>query len=189
MRLCIPALVLVILTAASCSRSSLSQYYYLTPLPETEQAAERSGPAIGVETVSLPAYVDRESIVTSKGDHRLTLEVDQLWAEPLEENCTRVLSENLASLLGAERVEVGSWPRGEVQYRVTVRVVRLIGSPGGEAVLDARWTIGHEAGNVPPVEGETRLRTSTGTDIASYVAALSKMFTEMSREIASAFPR
>jgi uncharacterized lipoprotein YmbA len=182
------ALILLVLFLASCSRSTVSQYFYLTPLdPAPESGA--GGPSIGVEMVALPGYADRENIVTARGAHELGLDDLVLWAEPLEENVTSVLAENLAVLLSTDRVEVDSWPVGAVDYRVMVRVVSLVGEPGGTASLDARWSIHPEDGSHPPIPGQTHRSAPAGPDAASYVAALSGLMLELSREIAAAVPK
>ena len=174
------------LVAVSCTRSVAPRFYYLSPAAIERAAGE--GPAVGIETVTVPAYVDRESLVTVQGPHELRLYEGLLWAEPLEAGVTRVLAENLAALLGTDRVEVGVWPADAVEYRVTVRISRMVGGPGVEAELDARWQIDRLADDAPPVEGRSRLRRPAGPDTASYVASLSDLLEELSREIALAFP-
>ena len=74
--------------------------FSLMPLPQVEQSQEHgtgetNNMFIGIGPIRFPAYLDREQIVTRTAQNRLDISENDRWAEPLEENFTRVLSQNL----------------------------------------------------------------------------------------------
>lgn len=181
-------LVLLACGAGACGRSSMANYYVLTPrASEAPPAAD--GPAVGVGPVVLPGYVDRTNIVTTAGPQRLVLDEQNVWAEPLDENVTRVLGENLGTLLGTDRIHFDPWPQGVVDYRVSVTVVRLTGALEGEAQLDALWTVRKEDDDTILAARRTNLRRPAGDDYDALAAALSDMLADLSQQIAQSIPR
>ena len=181
-------IILLACGAGACSRSPMAQYYVLTPHAFDSAPAEH-GPAVGIGPVVLPKYVDRINIVTTAGPQRLRVDEQNVWAEPLDENVTRVLGENLSALLGTDRVHFDPWPRGAVDYRVSVTVVRLTGALGGEARLDALWSVRKEDGEKPLASRRSNLRHPAGDSYDAFAAALSDILAELSRQIAEVIPR
>jgi uncharacterized lipoprotein YmbA len=178
-------LLVLLLGASACSRSKMADYYVLTSQP-FEPRAGSAGPSIGIGPVLLPKYADRLNIVTTGGPQRVEMTEQHLWAEPPVEAMTRVLAENLSALLATDRVHVQPWPQGAVDYRIGVNVLRLTGKLGGQAEVQALWTV--EAGDKIVVARRTNLQRPAGESYETYVAALSGMFADLSREIASAIP-
>lgn len=170
--------------AGACSRSKMGNYYVLES--HAFEAERPAGPSVGVGPVVLPKYTDRINVVTSGGPQRMVLTEQNLWAEPLSDAVTRVLAENLSSLLSTDRVHTRPWPPGAVEYEVGVNVLRLTGKLGGKAELQALWTI--RAGDLMLASRRTNLERAAGDSYDSYVAALSDMFAELSQEIAKAIP-
>lgn len=179
------ALLVLLLGAGACSRSKMADYYVLTSQP-VEPPAGAEGPSIGIGPVILPKYMDRLNIVTTGGPQRVVLTEQTLWAEPPVEAVTRVLAENLSALLATDRVYVQPWPQGAVDYGISVNVLRLTGTLGGQAEVQALWAV--HAGDQLVVARRTNLQRPAGGSYDTYVAALSGMFADLSREIASAIP-
>ena len=81
-------------------------------------------------------------IVTRGEGNRLDVAEFAQWGEPLDDNVTRVLAENLSLLLPTQRAEVFPWKRAaNIDYQVTVEMSRFDGTLGGDAVLAARWQV------------------------------------------------
>lgn len=182
-------LILLVCGVGACSRSTMANYYVLTP-PSHAPAGNTDGPSVGVRPVILPGYVDRDNIVTMAGPQRLRLDDGNVWAEPLDENMTRVLAECLAGDLATDHVHFQPWPQGTVDYRVSVSVLNVTGTLGGEAVLQAFWTV-HAENDEPDLVAAHRadLRRPAGEGYDSFAAALSDMLAELSGEIAKAIRR
>lgn len=102
-----------------------------TGLPVWELASE----------VSVPAYLDRETLVVMGGNARLQLLDGQRWAEPLRDTLPRLLRHDLAFLRGASSVWLAPAPPGvSVARRLRVEVLSLQASTDrGAVLLQARW--------------------------------------------------
>ena len=93
-----------------------------------------------------PDYLDRPQIVSRAGNNELRLSEFNRWAGSLESDVTRVLVEDISSLLPADRFSVLRWtPYLDSQvfalYRVEVLVERFEGALGDLALLKAQWGV------------------------------------------------
>jgi len=147
-----------------------------------------NGTSLAVGPIEFPEYLDRPQIVTRTSPHRIELAEFDRWAEPLRQRFPRVLAENLAALLETQRVTVAPWkgPR-PIDLRVSVDVVRFDGTPGGDVLLIARWTLLGPDGN--ELAAPRRFRSKVTTQLAGYegvAAAMSEAVGKLSREIVAA---
>jgi uncharacterized lipoprotein YmbA len=105
----VAVVVAVVAALVGCARNPPTNFYVLSSLSGTSQdsdsaGAGSSGVTIGVGPVSLPGYIDRDGIVTRDGRNVLDVaDLDQ-WAEPLTDNFSQVLGENLALLVPSDNV-------------------------------------------------------------------------------------
>ena len=65
---------------------------------DTQTPKVKSDLVVGVGPVQLPQYVNRPQIVTRTGRNELEVAPFARWGEPLEENYSRVLAENLTTI-------------------------------------------------------------------------------------------
>jgi uncharacterized lipoprotein YmbA len=191
LRLSAALMVASMTLAGGCATSQPSRFYLLSPLPEVKSApAETAGTppgvVLGVGPIRLPQYLDRPEIVTRQSDNTLKLGEFDRWAEPLTDNFSRVMAENLSALLDTDRVALYPWPRSAaVDYQVTLDVLQLDAQPSGEVVLRAFWSILRG-------EGEQLLLTTQSNFVeparnGSYedlVAAQSRVIGQLSQKIA-----
>jgi uncharacterized protein len=142
--------------------------------------------SLGVGPVRLPAYLDRREIVMRVARSRFDLSENDRWAEPLDENLTHVLAQNLSMLLGSDRIIAYPWPFDlKPHYRVEIQVIRFESDSAGEAQLSARWAVIDETGKQAPNLNESRLaRQAKEKSTDGSVAALSETVADLSREIA-----
>ena len=163
-------------------------FVLFSPLQAAErQDLDRPGQiSLGVGPVRLPGYLDRREIVTRVAQNRFDLSDNDRWAEPLDENFTHVLAQNLSVLLGSERIVDYPWPLDKrPHYRVQIDVFRFEVNAAGEAELTARWAVVDETGKEAPSINESRLsRPAKDKSTDAYVAALSETVADLSREIA-----
>jgi uncharacterized lipoprotein YmbA len=74
-----------------------------------------------------------------------------------------------------------------VTYRVTIDVMRIELSPSGPVSLRAQWTVVNGETKSQVITREANIsETSGGPDFAEMVAALSRAFATLSRDIAAA---
>jgi len=96
-----------------------------------------------VGPVSIPAIVDLPQIVVSTGANSVTLDEFNRWASPLQSNISRVVAENLVTLLGTPRVSQFQQSLNlDADYRVAIEVQSFDSAPGDAATLNAVWWCG-----------------------------------------------
>jgi uncharacterized protein len=165
-------------------------FVLFSPLPPAErQDLDRAGQiSLGVGPVRLPGYLDRREIVTGVAQNGFDLSENDRWAEPLDENFTHVMAQNLSVLLGSDQIISYPWPLDKKpRYRVQIDVSRFEVNSTGEAELTARWAVVDETGKQAPNLNESRLsRPEKEKSTAATVAALSETVVDLSREIAKA---
>ena len=174
-----------------------SRYFTLAALPDAERVSARApseassdvhGIMYGLGPIKVPAYLDRNEIATRQSPSEMTYSATDYWAEPLQANVSRVLLQNLSTLLETDRIATYPWPATvKVAYQVQVELLRFERDAAGEAWLNARWAIRAGTGGGLLVIKESNLsRPATARSTAESVAALSGTLGELSQEIAAA---
>jgi uncharacterized lipoprotein YmbA len=181
-----------LLAAAGClslgGGSRPTSFYLLSSLDPGEVVIGSDAVSLGVGPVELPAHLDRPQIVTRAEGNRLELAEFHHWAEPLRDNLTRVLADDLSVLLGTDRVWTYPWRRAaEVDYRVRVEVERFAAGPDPEVHLRGRWILS-DAGGRPLATRRSSLRVpvSSLSDYAAVVEAMSRSVEELAGQMAAA---
>ena len=183
-RLC--ALCALAVLAAGCSTPA-SHLYTLSraPAPAAPAAAPMPNATVVVGPVSIPAIVDLPQIVVSTGANSVTLDEFNRWASPLQSNISRVVAENLVTLLGTPRVSQFQQSLNlDADYRVAIEVQSFDSMLGDAATLNAVWVV-RRTKDGKAQTGRTSVREPTGA--AGYdalAAAHSRALARMSQEIA-----
>ncbi len=173
---------------AGCGVTKPSRFYILTPSDDSGPPAMTTpGPAVGVGPVSFPAYLDRPEIVHRSGNNQLHYAGSERWAEPLETTFTRTLAENLAILLPSDRVALYPWSRSaQLEYQVTVNVVRFDADANGTVVLMAGWEVIRAGDKTAVARNRTRYTEAAGKlDYPAIVAAQSRLVQRLSQDVAN----
>jgi uncharacterized protein len=143
----IVVLILGLALAGCVTRPSPPTYFYMiAPLVSgTEQSVlemEKEHTVIAISNVLIPSYLDRNQIVTRLNEVEYELgEFDQ-WAEPINDNLTRAVAQNLSRILAADTVDV--FPAAKEvphNYIIGIEVIRLDGKLDDHITLSARWAI------------------------------------------------
>lgn len=181
--------VCALLVVTACVKlgpsTDLSRFFVLTPEPAAPSAPAGDGPIVAVGPVTLPAYLDRNVLVTRVGPNEVRPAASDWWAEPLAAQVPAVLARNLAGRIGAGRAETWPWPVG-LEPDVAVRAVftHFETDDGGVAHLEAQWWA--------TADGAERAGTTAITDpvaaptTEAEVAALSRLLGRLADEIAAA---
>jgi uncharacterized protein len=182
-------LVASLLGLGACA-STPSRFYILNTLPASETGPATTagrGPVIGVGPITFPKYLDRPQIVSRASRNQVTLGEFDRWAEPLQENFSSVLAENLALLLATDQILLNPWPgSATLDYQVRVDVLHFDGWLGGESTLLARWSILDRAEH-ELLSRKVHLHAPTGgRDYEAMVVALNQLIEALSRDIAAA---
>ena len=182
-RLC--ALCAIAALAAGCSTPA-SHLYTLSRAQVAGAALPPLPPiTVVVGPVSIPALVDQPQIVVSTGANSVTLDEFNRWASPLQSNISRVVAENLVTLLGTPRVSQFQQSLNlDADYRVAIEVQSFDSAPGDAATLNAVWVV-RRTKDGRAQTGRTSVREPTGTaGFEALAAAHSRALARMSQEIA-----
>ena len=186
-------IVLFVSFLSGCTGTSPSSLYFtLSPIESgTDSKVPTTVPAdiaIGIGPVSFPDEYDRASIVTQTGRNQISINEFHRWAGSLRQNFTRVMTQNLAILLGSDQVMARPWERYfKPDIRITVDIQKFTGQLGHHAELHATWMLIDERG-----KGEALVHRTNVTESAedeSYdalVAAQSRALATFSKEVAIA---
>jgi len=186
------ALGLLLMTFMACASNAPSRFYVLSSLTgtdgEPEMASDKRQVTIGIGPVELPAYLDRQQVVTRVSANELHLAEFDEWAEPLDDSFMHVLMENLSVLLSKNLFTIFPVRGSEsIDYQVEVEVIRFDGSLAGDASLLVRWTIfGEDAKKLLLTRKSSFKEATGGTGYEALVAAQSRTVEALSREIAGA---
>ena len=167
-----------------------SRFFSLTPLPRTGQraqdAAGTNALVLGIGPIKFPGYLDRQQFVTRISQNRFAVAENDRWAEPLDENFSRVLSQNLSILLQTDRIVAYPWERSQQPaYQVQVEVLRF--EPNAEQLveLSARWIIVDGAKKTISSRESYLTHPARDKSTEASVAAMSDVVGGLSKEIAA----
>jgi uncharacterized lipoprotein YmbA len=182
------ALCAVAALAAGCSSTPPSSFYTLShAAPPAAASAAASQLAIVVGPVSVPAIVDQPQMVVTTGPNQISIDEFHRWASPLAGDISRVVTQNLVTMLGTPRVsQFQQALNAPFDYRVAIEVQAFVSELGEAATLDAAWIV-RRSKDGKTVSGRTDLRepaSEKGYD--ALVAAHSRALARMSQDIATA---
>lgn len=179
------------LLLVGCGASSPPvEFYTLNSIsnttPQENSANLEQDMAIGVGPVNIPKVLDRPQIVTRTGPNKLKMDEFHRWAGPLKEDFSRVLAENLSTLLATDRVAVYPWEIDfKPRYRIALNIRYFEGQLDEEVVLDVVWRVsGQESQKVLTAKTSLIKEPVSASDYDALVAAKSQAVAKLSREIA-----
>jgi len=137
------AIIFLALALAGClgGPSAPTNFFMLSPLSPsqagTSPATAEGRIHIGLVTVVVPEYLNRNEIVVNLDNTVYQLAEFDQWAEPLSNNLTRVLEENLTNLLHDASIDVFLASNSSIplDYQLEVDVIRLDGNLGDKVTL------------------------------------------------------
>jgi uncharacterized lipoprotein YmbA len=189
------AIMICWLALAGClgGTSAPTNFYMLSSLSPSQTGASAATAKdrlrIGLATVVVPEYLNRNEIVVNLDNTVYRLAEFNQWAEPLNDNLTRVLAENLTSLLKDDAISVFLSSDSSIlpDYRLEVDVVRLDGNLGDQSTLVAQWALlaGEEDDLIVMRRSEYQEPAADNT-YKELVLAKSRTVEKLSRDIAAA---
>ena len=182
-------LVLCAMTLAGClsPRRDDSKFFVLSPVGADPASIGSRQILVGLGPIKMPAYLDRQEVVTRVAPNRLELSGENRWAEPLDSDFTRVLAQDLSSDLGTQRITFYPWYNTTlVDYQVKINVYRFESDKDGKVDLTAHWQVLSGTGKLLIVRDSSYTETAKPGDAADSAAAMSRALGRLSRDIASA---
>ncbi len=182
--------IALLITGSCALRSSTkTRFYMLSPLTQPViEEQDKKCKTIGVGPIYLPAYLDRPQIVTRVNPNELKFAELDNWAEPLKDNVTRVLVENLSRLLCTDAVVIFPWKKSSpIDYQIDIKIIWMDGKLGEKAILVTQWAIiGTSGKSVLLTKKSQYTEPVSETTYSSLVAAHSRLITAFSQDIAQA---
>jgi uncharacterized protein len=179
------ALCAVAVVAAGCSTPPSHFYTLSRAASAAAPAAPTPDLSVVVGPVSIPAIVDLPQIVVSTGPNQVALDEFNRWASPLQSNISRVVAENLVTMLGTQRVSQFQQSLNlDAAYRVAIEVQSFDSAPGDAAMLNVVWVV-RRTRDGKAMTGRTTVREPTQANgYEALAAAHSRALARMSQEIA-----
>lgn len=139
----VPPLLLLVATLNGCGTTPPPNYYLLGADTTTPaRAATQRLINIGLGPIEFPAYLDRNEIVVSSGNHRLRTAEYHRWAEPLASNFARILAQNLTADLPQTDVHNYPWrPDVPIDVQVRLNVLKFNADDRNQAHLSVHWEL------------------------------------------------
>ncbi len=192
MRIAVIAFALLVAThGAACTllspRHDPSRFYTLSARTGASSGTQDGrGISVVVGPVSLPAYLDRNEVAIRVSPAELKYALAERWAEPLLQNFTRVLVEDLGNALASERVAtVATAATVTPDFWVEVVVVRFEAAADGSAQLTARWAVRDTARKILVIRQSQHARQAAAPTVEGGVNALSAALGDLADEIAA----
>ena len=186
------AAVLLCLGLAGCigGTSAPTQFYMLDPVSPTSldpaRVSKRPVVLVSLDPVEVPEYLNRPQIVTHLDRAEYQLDEFNRWMEPLGDNLTRVIAENLSEMLAADGIDILSMSRPvETDYTVAVQILRLDGRRGQDMVLVARWSLFDQTDDSLSLTKRSIIQETVNDDTFQGLVQLqNRMIESLSRAIA-----
>jgi len=128
---------------SACSKPALDFYMLSTDSdnPPINQTFNKST-NIGLGPIHLPDYLNRPQLVIETAENQYHLEENQRWAENLEQNISRELTQFLVKRLGIEQIWHYPWSHRQViDYQVSLDILQLHHGVDGFNHFQALWRI------------------------------------------------
>jgi len=188
----LPIIIMISLILGCSSISPPPKYYTLNSLasPKAAEATPLRSDTlvVGIGPVEIPDYLDKPEIVTRTATNELLLSEFNLWGGSLKADVTRVLIENISSLLGSEPVVIVNWrARVHGSYRIPISLFCLDVIPDGTVSLKAKWgVVAKDGKTVVAIRESSITKPVKGKEYNDTVNAMSDVLADLSKEIASA---
>jgi uncharacterized lipoprotein YmbA len=184
-------IAITLILASGCAVTPSTHFYLVealtqpSPLAPAEIQKKR---LLGVGPLAMPAFLDRQQIVTRTEHNTVRISEFHQWASPLKDNVMEVLRHNLAILQPNDIIRSYPWSAfGRVDYHIVIDITRFDTYPGQSANFEANWAIRNDKTQALVTNGQSRIEQKlTGTSYAATVQALSQILDTFSHELSLA---
>jgi hypothetical protein len=180
---------IAVLLLVSCGTTQPSKYYMLTSIANGNNVSSRNQSGdltIGLGPIQLPKYLDRSPLVIRGDGSEVIINDLHRWAEPLEDNFTRILAENLYQLVNGIKVSLHPWrDQHDIDYQIIVTLYQFDTDIDGNVVMSSTWSILQAGSDQLLYSRRTIINEKAGNpDYPALVDAQSKAVEKLTREIA-----
>lgn len=190
LRRAVAALAVVVALDACASAVPPPRLYVLNPVAPSPAGEHSTAglPAIIVAQAQVPDYLDRPQLVERTDANELKLVDSDQWAERLSLNISRVVAENLSSMVPADaNVAVPARSALPYDYQIVISLDDFELDQSGAAVLSGRWSIANADASKELKAATVMLRQpAAAPGIAAAIQAMNANLGAVSRDIAAA---
>ncbi len=182
--------IVMTLFLTACGTSPPARFYTLSPISvpisSEKTILHDKNKVIAIGPIEIPEYLDRIEIVTRANEYQLMISEFDLWGGSIKTDISRVLVENIATLLGIDNLAVIAWKTTMSEsYRVPVIISQFDGIPGGSLSLKAQWAVLDKDGiTYLSFREMTVVKPIKGVGYNSVVASMSDALGDLSKAIA-----
>lgn len=145
-------LLIAVLLLSSCigGMSMPSNFYNLVSCDNGNiKLKTKKSFVINIESVVIPAYLDRSQIVTLNGDDtEFNISEMNRWVEPLGDSIQRTLAKDMYSYMSNSVIRTSTMKLMNADYSVYVIIDKFDGRFGDKLVMNAWWSILNKNGKV-----------------------------------------
>jgi uncharacterized protein len=165
-----------------------STRHRLEPLV-SDRISTASRPSVAIARASLPAYLDREELVTRDAGGELQTHDSHLWSESLDTGIARVVATNLRRLKNSKAIlPIDDFIALDYTHLVELRITQFDPDSTGQLILRCTWKA------QPVTGGEAQPRSfstvvsipPTKAPMAGRIMAMNEAMEQLSRAIARA---
>lgn len=178
------------LTMSGCGTTQPARFYMLNASANAPHSSSATID-IGLGPIEFPAYLDRSKIIVRTGANSFEIDEYHRWAEPLETNFSRVLSQELGNALPNAAVTPFHWRNGNpIKLQALIEVLSFDSDTSNQARLKVRWELLDASKNrlAPPQQREY-IKAARNSGHEARVAAMSECVTALGQELGQEIAR
>jgi uncharacterized lipoprotein YmbA len=177
----------VFVAAAAGCGSPQPHFYTLSSMGTASQGGTPANVSVVVGPVSIRPVFDQPQIVVTTGPNQVTFDEFNRWATPLPDDISRVVAQDLVSVLGTPHVTLFKQSmNAESDYRVAIDIQAFDSTLGEAASLNAAWIV-RRARDGKSQAGRTSVREVPGDKgFDALAAAHSRAIARLSGDIGTA---
>lgn len=176
----------VTVLVSGCGSSPEARLYLLEPVAIGGAPARPAAATVLVKEIVLAEHLARREILSRDRRYEVSTAEFDRWAEPLQNNVTAVITENLSTLLASDDVITYPWTFGEpADFTINTQILYFGPDPGGDVVLTALWRIDGLRGETVALRRTSYSQPRSTAEAVSTVAAMSRALGDLSEDIAS----
>jgi uncharacterized lipoprotein YmbA len=178
--------LLALLLPAACGTSPETHYFTLAAAPGTGRAAAAPSDPVTVAAVHLPPALDRKELLRRTGANTVEISGEDRWTAPLDTMTRRVLSQDLAERLPADKVVPPEAPTPPRTGEIVVTLAEFGPDAQGGATLSGSWWLLAGEEKKPVLRRDVHLSVAApGPGPADEAAAMSELLSALADKIAA----
>lgn len=170
---------------AGCA-SSPDANFYLLSASQSQPLANwgEDSPNVLIRPINIPAHLKRPEVVYRSDDNRVLINEYDRWAETVDKSIANILSENLMTSLGSERIytpDASFATRPDIIVRIDIKQFGLMDD--GQVALVATWETEDKKHGTKQLHTQS-FQTAPRSEIVSHVVeAMSDTVRQLSTSV------